>query len=719
MQEGLALFKAKVRPVLVQHCLDCHGGKATKGDLDLSDRKPLIEERRARRRRQGEPARRADPPRRRAAHAPEGRRSSPTRRSPTSAAGSTWARPTTGRSSIGRREREGRPARLRSTANFWSFRPLARRLAARRCKTPAWVRTPIDRFILAALDARGLRPNPIADRRTLIRRVTFDLIGLAAHARGGRRVRRTIRRPMPTSGWSIACWPRRITASGSARHWMDVARFAESHGYEQDYDRPVRLSLPRLPDPGLQRRHALRPVRPLAARRRRAGARRSAGDGGDRIPRRRGVPDAVDRGRIRVGPVQRARRHGRDDRRRPSSGLSVGCARCHDHKYDPIPSDDYYRMAAVFTTTIRSEIDVAAGTGREAGEGAGHRRGLSRTPSTTPTTAASPTSTRRRTSCAGATSNQKQGEAAAGRPPGSRRGGEGDVATGRSSPRRPRRPGTSYRRAALANWLTDTEYGAGPLAARVIVNRLWQHHFGRGIVATPNDFGAQGSPPSHPELLDWLATDLIENGWRLKPIHRLIVTSAVYMQDRPVSTRPARGSIARTCSSGGARRGGSRPSRSATRCWRSPAGSTRGCTAPARSTRDAAPERLFLHQAEPAHPDDDALRLARAPGEHRPAEHDDDRAPGAGVAQQRARPGTAPRASRPGWPGAIRARRSIARLPDRLRPRADRTEARLAAVVPGRQRSAYARDGRPDPDRSALVDFCQALIGMNEFIYIP
>jgi hypothetical protein len=90
---------------------------------------------------------------------------------------------------------------------------------------------------------------------------------------------------------------------------------------------------------------------------------------------------------------------------------------------------------------------------------------------------------------------------------------------------------TSFRRAALAGWLTEPEYGAGHLAARVIVNRLWQHHFGRGLVATPNDFGAQGEPPTHPELLDWLANDLIQNGWQLKRLHRLILTSTVYRQN--------------------------------------------------------------------------------------------------------------------------------------------------------------------------------------------
>ena len=89
---------------------------------------------------------------------------------------------------------------------------------------------------------------------------------------------------------------------------------------------------------------------------------------------------------------------------------------------------------------------------------------------------------------------------------------------------------TSFRRKALANWLTDIDHGAGPLLARVIVNRLWKHHFGRGIVNTPNDFGLQGEVPTHPELLDFLAGELINNGWRLKPIHKKMVMSYVYGQ---------------------------------------------------------------------------------------------------------------------------------------------------------------------------------------------
>ena len=208
-------------------------------------------------------------------------------------------------------------------------------------------------------------------------------------------------------------------------------------------------------------------------------------------------------------------------------GLSVGCARCHDHKYDPIASNDYYRMASVFTTTIRSEIDPPGG-GKKGdkiqvtAEGFPHTkhhaddRGF---PHFYPKTY----------QLFRGDVAQKKDEAEPGFLRVLMREGK-DAGYWRADP--PTGPTrSSLRRSALARWLTDTDLGAGHLAARVIVNRLWQHHFGRGIVATPNDFGAQGEPPTHPELLDCLALDLVRNGWKLKRLHALIVTSAVYMQN--------------------------------------------------------------------------------------------------------------------------------------------------------------------------------------------
>ncbi len=173
MQEGLALFKAKVRPVLVERCLDCHGGKATKGDLDLSDREPLIKsgalEGGGKQSRLALLIRHEDEP-----HMPQ---KAPKLADAAIADISRWIdlgapydRPLIDRKS------SSKPI-VAGDSDSWSFRPLAR-VSPPSVKDPAWTRTPIDRFVASALDRKGLRPNPIADRRTLIRRLSFDLTGL-------------------------------------------------------------------------------------------------------------------------------------------------------------------------------------------------------------------------------------------------------------------------------------------------------------------------------------------------------------------------------------------------------------------------------------------------------------------------------------------------------------------------------------------------------------
>src|SRR5439155_20781414 len=98
-----------------------------------------------------------------------------------------------------------------------------------------------------------------------------------------------------------------------------------------------------------------------------------------------------------------------------------------------------------------------------------------------------------------------------------------------------RRDDSTQQRRALAEWMTDMEHGAGALVARVIVNRVWQHHFGEGLVRTVNDFGARCDPPTHPELLEWLTSEFVKGGWKLKPLHRLIMTSSVYLQESTVA----------------------------------------------------------------------------------------------------------------------------------------------------------------------------------------
>src|SRR5262249_8605553 len=303
-------------------------------------------------------------------------------------------------------------------------------------------------------------------------------------------------------------------------------------------------------------------------------------------------------------------------------GLTIGCARCHDHKYDPIPQRDYYRMLSTFTTTVRSEVEVkplpedyvkakaafdkahaplaeelarfekslpdrlAAREEEQAGEEK-EEGGKGKAPAAVAAVLKIPAGERKQEHRAELLKwyrtvdaefkkvEQRVNEHAKKAPPLPKMliateglpavrlhtQGEdflpvthflkrGDVDQKESvadqgflqvlmpdadSGKRwqtppPKEWRTSYRRRALAEWITDADNGAGALLARVIVNRLWQHHIGRGLVATPSDFGARGEPPTHPEVLDWLAAELIKGGWKLKPIHKLIMTSAVYMQ---------------------------------------------------------------------------------------------------------------------------------------------------------------------------------------------
>jgi hypothetical protein len=190
-------------------------------------------------------------------------------------------------------------------------------------------------------------------------------------------------------------------------------------------------------------------------------------------------------------------------------GLTIGCARCHDHKYDAIAARDYYRMLAVLHSGDRQDVklknNVDALVFRDSGS----------EPATTWLFGRGDFYDRKRPVTLGFL----------------------EIFTRDKSPEeylqaaKPQQPlPTTYQRKALAEWMTDVDHGAGSLVARVIVNRLWQHHFGEGLVRTPGDFGVRSDPPTHPELLEWLARDLVENGWKLKRLQKLMLTSAVYQQ---------------------------------------------------------------------------------------------------------------------------------------------------------------------------------------------
>ncbi len=525
MQAGLELFKASVRDLLSKHCLACHGGAKTEGDFDLSDRDKLFDSGQA-----GDSAEES-PLFALIQHAEEPHMPHKQDKLPDEAIaaigkwldlGAPYDKPLAGpeRDPAGA---EASPSAKRS--DFWSFQPLAV-VAPPEVKQAAWTRTPIDRFVAAAQEAKGLHGNPPAAKRVLIRRAYFDLIGLPPTPE---EVEAFVEDSDPAAYEKLLDRLLALPQYGErwARHWMDVARFAESHGYEQDYDRPfafyyrdflIRAFNDDLPfDQFIRWQLAgdeFAPDNPwaLAA---------TGFLGGGAFPTQ-----------LTENEFERARYDELDDMTSTTGsaflGLSVGCARCHDHKYDPIASADYYRLASAFTTTIRSEIELTLPGAEKPEKVQVTSEGFPKTkhhaddrgfphfyPETFVLNRGDPSQKKEPAELAFLPALMRDGRDTA----------DWQVAPPEGWTR------TSFRRASLANWITDPRHGAGHLAARVIVNRLWHLHFGRGIVASPNDFGMQGERPSHPELLDWLATDLVHNGWQLKRLHKLIMLSAVYQQD--------------------------------------------------------------------------------------------------------------------------------------------------------------------------------------------
>ncbi len=392
----------------------------------------------------------------------------------------------------------------------WSFRPLTDTQPPD-VDRAVRARSPIDRFILAKLSEKGLTPAGAADRRTLIRRAYFDLIGLPPTPE---EVSRFVD-DASTTAW-VDLIDRLLDnehyGERWGRHWLDVARFGESEGASASNNR-VRSNAYRYRDAVIQAFNDDMPfdefVAAQVAGRAAPGRSDSASDLGQ-FPHLGTSLEDSDNPNDKMF-------HKLDDMVSATGsaflGLTIGCARCHDHKIDPIPSEDYYRLTAVFFDLAR--IKPQAGKRPVALEfsephllaGGSWKRPV------------------RKVSPGFVTVLLRAG----------RRSEDWltivDAGESRSGALNPRE--------ALAVWLTDVERGAGHLVARVIVNRVWQHHFGRGIVKTPNDFGHLGAEPSHPRLLDWLASELIQNDWRLKPIHRLIMNSATYRQassDRWIET---------------------------------------------------------------------------------------------------------------------------------------------------------------------------------------
>jgi hypothetical protein len=276
---------------------------------------------------------------------------------------------------------------------------------------------------------------------------------------------------------------------------------------------------------------------------------------------------------------------------------------------------------------------------------------------------------------------------------------------------------TSYRRRALAEWMTDVDAGAGQLLARVIVNRVWQHHFGRGLVATPNDFGVKGEPPTHPELLDWLASELIRGGWKLKPIHKLILTSATYQQSGAVDARSSAADSENTL------------------YWRHTPGRLE-----AELIRDSMlavsgvlDERLYGPSTLDPQQKRRSLYFTVKRSKLVPMMVVFDWPDALGSLDRRASTTVAPqglllinspivrgyaeafarRVAAPSTAGSIQ---SAYRFALARRPTAD--EAGAAEAFVAQQEASYQSGGKAEAHQTALADFCQVLFGLNEFAFV-
>jgi hypothetical protein len=486
---------------------------------------------------------------------------------------------------------ESRAGKIRG-ADHWAFQPI-RRPAPPAVKDAGWPKNPIDSFILARLEKEGMAPEPEADRATLIRRLSLDLLGLPPSPE---EVEEFLDDERPGAYEALVDRLLLSPHHGErwARHWLDLARYADSNGYTIDGSR----SIWKYRDWVIEALNRDLPFDRFAM----------AQIAGDLLPDG-GLTDLVATGFHRN--TLRNEEGGTDpeqfrveavaDRVSTTAtvflGITAGCARCHDHKYDPISQREYFQLFALFNSSeeetlaaptsqkarelpaLETEIAAAekllaeneAAVARRQGiwekaleeEGAGlSRAGL---PEDVRRILARPPAERspeeRERVAAHYRSIDKDRVPLAARVAelkGRREQLERSTTTTlvlreRSSPRETRvhlrgdflRPGEKVEggvpavlpplesrgkrpdRLDLARWLVDRR---NPLTARVAVNRLWQAYFGRGIVPTENDFGTQGDPPSHPELLDWLASELLERGWSQRALHRLIVTSATYRQ---------------------------------------------------------------------------------------------------------------------------------------------------------------------------------------------
>ncbi len=478
----------------------------------------------------------------------------------------------------------------------WAFQPISHPQAPV-VQHSTWARNPIDQFVLHPLESRGLQPSPPADPVVLIRRATYDLTGLPPEPE---EVDEFVEDPSSEAYERLVD---RLLASPQygekwGRHWLDLVRFAETNSFERDNPKPFAW---RYRDYVIRSLNEDKPYDQFVRE-------QLAGD--EMYPRGTASAAASDAliatGFLRLGlwddepsdPLQH-RYDCLDDIVKTTSqvmlGMTLDCARCHDHKIDPLLQSDYYKMVAFFenvtdmqtrgrnierpffpteddraahaaalaarrhlieerrgnVATLEAALRVCVGAGPAAATGDASARietlldehgadafdadlmkRFRQAVEAYDQQRREPFHWRDTTLCVTEKGNEPaesfvrlRGNPHALGPvvvpgfPEILGGGDATLAAVR------RREDSSGRRSLLAEWIVDRD---NRLTARVIANRVWQYHFGRGIVRSPNNFGLGGDPPTHPELLDWLARQLLHHDWRLKSLHRLIMLSSTY-----------------------------------------------------------------------------------------------------------------------------------------------------------------------------------------------
>jgi mono/diheme cytochrome c family protein len=584
---GIEFFETQIRPVLAQHCYVCHGPDKQKGNLRLDNLPSILQGGES-----GPAILLGDPENSLLVQAVryESLQMPPTGKITTSKidalkrwiaakapVASDFARPRdpsdsdSAHSSSNQRRSEGITEKDRS---HWAFQPIANPVAPSHPSQPDI--HPIDAWIFDRLQREGLVPTRRASTRELVRRVTFTLTGLPpsfqalehwtskldskpndALAHGAELVDER----EAESQWNAEAYRELIDtllespayAEHWARHWLDVVRFAQSNGYERDGYKPHAW---KYRDYVVESFKTDKPYNQFLVE-------QLAGDE---------LPNANASSRIATGFYRLGVWDDEPDDKRQAEfddlddimvtigstfmGLSIGCARCHDHKFDPIPQSDYYSMLACIRNiqrysnpennienstsfplvddalirermkTYRDSIQAVPNGGdkslgiadwglvvRESNANPPETHVLIRGNAATPGAAVQP--------------GFLQVLASTTHPDSSV-----NFFCGSESPLHDLFP-SSGRRLGLARWLASPNH---PLTSRVLVNRLWHYHFGRGIVATTADFGIAGGTPSHPELLDHLATEFLSHGWSIKHMHRYILTSQAFQRSSRVET---------------------------------------------------------------------------------------------------------------------------------------------------------------------------------------